>query len=118
MLFADTPHTELTLEEVAQELATDKDGVENFIAHGWLDVRKDAQGHVSVTKASLRGFKEYALRDGLQLFRLIPKEKRPKTTNEFKEVKKSIDAIKEKELPERIRQAAQAAYEKIKSKSK
>jgi transcriptional regulator with XRE-family HTH domain len=118
ILFADTPHTDLTLEEVAQELGTDKEEVEIFIANGWLDDRKDVHGNVLVTKDSLRGFKDYAMRDGLNLRRLIPKRQRPNTPKEFKEVKKRLDAIAEKELPEKIRQVGRALVEKYKLKSK
>jgi tetrahydromethanopterin S-methyltransferase subunit G len=58
------------------------------------------------------------MRDGLNLRRLIPKRQRPNTPKEFKEVKKRLDAIAEKELPEKIRQVGRALVEKYKLKSK
>jgi hypothetical protein len=118
MLFADTPHTDLTLEEVAQELAIDKEEVDKFIVNGWLDVRKDFHGKKVITKESLRGFKDYAMRDGLQLRHEYAKAQRPNTPKEFKEVKKRLDAIAEKELPDKIRQVGRALFERYKLKSK
>jgi len=61
-LLADTPHTDLTLEEVAQELGTSKEEVEIFVGNDWLDVRKDFHGKKVITKECLRGFKDYAIR--------------------------------------------------------
>lgn len=117
-LFADTPHTDLTLEEVAQELGTGKEEVEMFIANGWLENRKDLHGNALIDKVSLRGFKDYAMRDGLRLRREIPKRQRPNTPKEFKEVKKRLDAIEKKELPEKLRKISKALLEKYKPKSK
>jgi transcriptional regulator with XRE-family HTH domain len=118
ILFADTPHTDLTLEEVAQELGTDKAEVEIFVANGWLDDRKDLHGNTVITKDSLRGFKDYAMRDGLKLRREMPKLQRPNTAAEFRAAKKRLDEIDKKELPDKIRKMGQALFEKHKLKSK
>jgi HTH-type transcriptional regulator, competence development regulator len=117
MLCADTPFTDLTLEEVAQELATDKEEVEIFIANGWLDDRKDVHGNVLITKDSLRGFKDYAMRDGLQLRRTTPKRQRPNTATEFRAAKKRLEEIDKQEMPEKIRKIGEAAFKRHKPKS-
>jgi hypothetical protein len=118
MLFADSPHTDLTLEEVAQELGTSKEEVEIFVGHGWLAVRKDFHGKKVISKESLRGFKDYAIRDGLQLRQEYAKAQRPNTPKEFKQVKKRLDAIEKKQAPDRIREGGRAIFEKYKLKSK
>jgi transcriptional regulator with XRE-family HTH domain len=118
ILYANTPHTDLTLEEVAQELATDKKEVETFVANGWLDDRKDFHGNTVITKESLRGFKDYAMRDGLTLRRVTPKLQRPNTATEFRAAKKRLDEIAKKELPAKLHKILETSLAKFKPKSK
>jgi transcriptional regulator with XRE-family HTH domain len=117
-LIADTPHTDLTLEEAAQELGITKEEVEIYVPHRWLDYRKDFHGNMVITKESLRNFKEHALREGLQLCREIPRAQRPYTAKQCKAVKRRLDATKKKELPAKLRQIAEETFEKFKPKSK
>ena len=115
-----TPHVKIqTLEEVSRELGNiPKEDIEAFIANGWLHVEKDPQGHFLVRKDELRGFKDYAMRDGLRLRLAVDKRDRPSTARQFKTARRRLDAVEKKQLPEKFKQIAAATLEKYKSKSK
>jgi transcriptional regulator with XRE-family HTH domain len=113
MLYAETPHTKLTLAEVAQELSTTPEEVKKMIEHHWLDAEKGARGDLLIEKYELRGFKDYATRDGIQLRVYTPKAKRPNTAKEFQRTSAEIAAKLEADLPKRIKAASDKAVKQF-----
>ena len=102
MLYAETPHTKLTLAEVAQELSTTPEEVKKMVEHNWLDAEKDANGDLLIEKDEVRDFTDYALRDGIQLRVYTPKERRPNSAKEFQKTSAEIAAAASADLPAKI----------------
>ena len=117
MLYAETPHTKLTLAEVAQELSTSPEEVKKMVEHNWLDAEK-VGGELLIDKYELRGFKDYAMRDGLQMRVYTPHHKRPNTTKEFQKTSAEIAAAELKKLPERIKAASDKVAKEFNLKAK
>lgn len=117
MLYAETPHTDLTLKEVAQELCVSEEEVKKIIGNGWLDDREDSQGQSVITKDSLRGFKDYAMRDGISMRLLRHKFERPNTAKGYTKVNKELEAIAKKQLPDKLRKITERAFERSKKKN-
>ena len=102
MLYAETPHTKLTLAEVALELSTTPEEVKKMVEHNWLDAETDANGDLLIEKNEVRDFKDYALWDGIQLRVYTPKARRPNTAKEFQKTSADLAAAASADLPNKI----------------
>lgn len=136
-LYAETPHTTLTLDEVASELASDREQIERMIENHWLEAEKDAAGNLVVEKQELRQFKDYAMHDGLRMRVHLDKSERPDRPEDYRTADKLIEeretafavqALKKELSPAemktimpqnaRLRFATRGAVEKVAAKYK
>jgi transcriptional regulator with XRE-family HTH domain len=103
-LYAETPHTVLTVDEVARELGIETETVKEIIEKGWLRTKEGKPSELLIEKSELRQFKNYAISDGLKLRYFIPHSHKPISNKDYADVYRLLDKVNEKNLPVTIKQ--------------
>ena len=94
ILYAETVHKMLTVEEVARELWCSVDQVMKYIENRWLAAKKDPKGQLCVDKQELREFKDYAMHDGLRLRETCEHKHKPYTKADYRNAWIALNAPK------------------------
>jgi transcriptional regulator with XRE-family HTH domain len=111
-LYAETPHTDLTVDEVARELGIATDSVNDLIRNGWLRAKEGKLGELLIEKAELRQFKDYAISDGLKLRYFITHSHKPISRADYANAYRLLEKVDEKLAPTAIKRVSQEVFAK------
>lgn len=105
-LYADTPHTTLTIDEVAREIEQTPEQVKELIENDWLKTVKVTGDEVLIEKEEVRQFKHRTMIEGMYFMVLIPKSNRPSSRKDYAEAMSVIEKFRDTVAPAVLRQKA------------